>query len=400
MLEAEALFVAGAVVAALGRLEPLHRQGDTAATLALARRRHTLGDYDGAQQAAATMPLHAHAALIGARAALMLGRHNTALRFAEPFLTGAAPVPEPAVAGALAVVVSTILARLGEHQRLRHLAESLLGAGDLPDDMMPTTARVAWTAGLAEQAWNRFGGEGNPWMTVARLELATLAGNSALASGLLKRAGPLGAPARTPLQLIKGERDDSPGATEAFGNQHLLHVWRTHPHRWQPWIEAAQQTPAHVEVYDLAAGELPDEQAIPRAMMDDGSLSTVLAPIPVAPRPVRGNGVWVDERLCTGIGIGHDWPAKERHVVAEHAVLAPKEQAAVWVVGVDAALAHASEGRGMVVVAPPGDPFWAGPLPERAWPAMRVVRADSRDGWTGAGQRVVDATNQLLGAVV
>ena len=73
-------------------------------------------------------------------------------------------------------------------------------------------------------------------------------------------------------------------------------------------------------------------------------------------------------------------------------------EAAVQVLGADDALACVQAGRALVVVAPPGDPFWAGPLPERIWPSIRIVRADPQAGWSGAGARVVAAAEDLLRA--
>ena len=86
VLEAEALFAAGAFAAGFARLETLHAQGNAAASLALARRRLQMGDHEGAIGAANVLPLHAHAALIGARAALASNRTTHAWRLVEPFL--------------------------------------------------------------------------------------------------------------------------------------------------------------------------------------------------------------------------------------------------------------------------------------------------------------------------
>ncbi len=396
LLEAEALGAAGAIVASLTRLEGLLRQGSVPAAVSLARRRHMLGDHIGAQHVAATLPMHAHAALTGARAALVAGHTEAALRFIEPFLSGAAPIPEPAVAGTFAVVAASVLARALEFPRLKHFVSGLLAAPDLAEDMMPTTARAAWTAGLAEHAWNRFNNESNPWMNVARLELATLAGNAKLASQLLTRAGPLGIPAKAALLLLNG-RDATADreAAQIFEGDGTLHVWRTHPHRWQPWIEAVSRTSANIEIYDLSRKEIPDEQAIPRGVLDDSSLIELMDPVPVDARPIKGSGVWIDKPLCRGVGIGHDWPEEETSSLTADLPLVSRRKAAVQIMGADAALAHAHEGRATVVVAPPGDPFWAGPFPELAWPAMHVIRADSRQGWTGAGERAAKAVKAL-----
>ena len=65
------------------------------------------------------------------------------------------------------------------------------------------------------------------------------------------------------------------------------------------------------------------------------------------------------------------------------------------VAGEDFALRTAPAGAPTIVVAPPGDPFWNGELPARAWPAMRIVRIDSRRGWEGVGRRVAELAHEL-----
>ncbi len=396
LLEAEALLAAGAIRAGLERLDALHHEGEPAASLALARRRHMLGDHAGAERAAAALPMHVQTAVIGARAALINGRAAAAFRFIEPFLGGMAPLPEPSVAGAVAVVAASILARRGQFAQLQGFARGLLDALDLPEDMMPAAARVAWTAGLSAQAWDRFGAEDNPWMAAARLELAVLAGDAALASRLMQRAGPLGAPAAAALRLLSGVvREDMPDDA-VFREGVSVHVWRTHPHRWQPWIEGSQRTPAEVAVFDLAGNALPDSRTIPQVVLDDGALLDMLPPVS-APRRGGGAGLWIAPLLCRGFGIGHDWPEEETQAIRASTPLAAcRKDAAVWVLGADEALANAHLGRSIVVVAPPGDPFWAGPLPERVWSGLRVVRADARAGWRGAGARVAEAARSLL----
>ena len=409
-LEAEALFRAGAVVAGLERLEALHARGDPAGSLALVRRRVQFGDQAGAVQAALALPWHAHAALAGARAALTTHRFDVAFRLVDPFLQGIAHVPEPATAGAVAMVAASILARIGDGRRLRDFVDRLLGAGDLPEDMMPAVARTAWVGGRAREAWNRFGMVNDPWCTAARLELAILAGNLPLAEHLAKRAGPLAAPSAPAVRLLRGHSEvgkaESAGdlflaadAEKVFGEGCTVHVWRTHPHRWQPWIEAALRTPADVTLCDLAAGRLPDVHVLPAAVFDDGALVDMLAPVPVPVAAPKGAGVEIGSTLCRGIGIGHDWPDKETEVARGALPDVPAHaEAAVRVLGADDALACVHTGRALVVVAPPGDPFWAGPLPERIWPAIRIVRADAQTGWHGGGARVVSTAQSLLRA--
>ena len=410
-LEAEALFAAGAVVAGLRSLEALHGRGDPVGALALARRRHQLGDHVGAVQAALALPWHAPAAMTGARAALTAGRLDLAFRFVDPFLQGVAPVPEPSVAGAVAVTTASILARTGEHARLGSFVDRLLNTGDLPEDMMPAMARAAWIGGRGRVAWSRFKIMESPWTAAARLELATLAGNLDLATQLLERAGPLGAPSEPAVRLLAGGPGAAGGAEaaadlrltdnarEVFAEGRTVHVWRTHPYRWQPWIEAALRTPADVVVCDLAAGRLPELDSLPWAVLDDGALVDALAPIPVPAAAPAGRGVRIGSKLCRGVGVGHDWPEEETEAVRRALPLADAdEEAAVQVLGSEDGLARVSQGRPLVVIAPPGDPFWAGPLPERIWPSLRVVRADPRSGWDGAGARVVAAAEALLGA--
>ena len=406
-IEAEALFSVGAVVTGLERLEDLHRQGEPAATLALARRRHQLGDHPGAVRVAKTMPWHAHAALTGARSALMANRPGIALQLVEPYLEGCASVPEPAVAGAFATTTAAILARFGEHSQLRRFVDRLLPAGDLAEDMMPAVARAAWIGGRAREAWHRFDVAHSPWCLAARLELAILAGDAGLAAQLLSRADPLGVGSRLAVRLLQGQPDtrvDDDGdrrltdsARQVFAAGRTVHVWRTHPHRWQSWIEAALLTPAHVVVCDLAAKQLPDSAAVPWAVLDDGALIEELAPIAVQGARLRGVGVHVGGDLCRGVGIGHEWPSREDEFMRGSLPLADGK-AAVEVLNAEQALTKVGHGRPLVVIAPPGDPFWAGPIPERLWQSVRVVRADAHRGWAGAGRRVVEAAQELQGS--
>ena len=254
LLEAEALIEAGGIVAGLQRLEPLHVAGDPAATAAFARHRHRLGDHRGAEAAARALPMHTATALVGARAALVRDNPASAFAFLEPFLTGSAPLPDSMAAGAVAVLAASSMVRGGLDRRLKRFAERLVNAPSLPDEMMPTVARVAWIAGMAATAWERFSGDA-PWMAAARLELAVLAGDAELAARLTASAGPMGAPSAASVMLLRGG-DGGPSqsglAERAFASGATVHVWRTHPHRWQPWIDAALRTEAEVGVFDLA----------------------------------------------------------------------------------------------------------------------------------------------------
>lgn len=397
LLEAEALIAAGAIVAGLDHLRELSAAGSVPATLALARRQHALGDHRGAFVSASRLPMHCHATQVAIRALLALHQNAEALRRAEPFLDGGLPIPNAMSAGALAVLAAGALARLGHAARLRRFAQVLLDAPDAPPETAPTVARTAWIGGLARPAWERFGNEENPWSIAGRLELAALAGEPQLIRGLMARAGPLGGPAGDALALI--EAPTGPFA-DRFEEDGTYHIWRTHPSRWQPWIDAAMQGPGRVETYDLAAEELPDRQTIPTLALDDGALVSRVMPVPVPIRQLPGQGVWIDGSLCAGIGIGHDWPDEEQEQLAAAVSPAPPQDAAVWVTGAERAMALARYGRPTVVLAPPGDPFWAGPLPQRAWPAFRIVRASPQGGWTGAAERVAQEVHELLGAAV
>ena len=403
LAEAEALVMAGAVASGLNRLLDMHRAMYATATVALARHRHRFGDHTGAVDAAMTMPGHAQAAILCAKAALMENRAASAIRSIEPFLSGVAPVPDAMVAGALATLAASALARMGRREELERLASGLLGAGDLDDEIKPAVARVAWTAGRAREAWSRFKPDQDPWSAVARLELALLAGEVELATRLSGQAGPLGVPSLPALNLLKGGKPQGETVVKVLADGRRTHVWRTHPTRWAPWIDAAKATGAKIELYDLAAGNLPDESELPEVAMDDSALLELVEPRPV---PVRrapeGVGVWVEPRLCAGFGIGHDWPRAEDQALAAglgDARAKSPDRAAVLVLSAETALAVAASGRPALAVAPPGDPFWAGPLPERAWPAMLALRADPSRGWAGAGERAARAALDLAADV-
>ena len=393
LLEAEALVAAGAMAAGLRYLARLSNGGHVPATVALARRRHALGDHRGAAAVAGRLPMHAHACLVAARALMALQQPAECMRRIEPFLAGGAPIPDAMTAGAFSAIAASGLARLGQTDKLRGFGKHLLTCPDPPSEATPSLARTAWTAGYGREAWDRLSDESDPWMVAGRVELASLAGDASLMRGLMQRAGPLGVTAQGALALIEGIPP-----TNGLDADKSYHVWRTHPSRWQPWIDGAVTSAGEVSVWDLAAGNLPDDESIPHGILDDSALVTTVDPVPVPARDPQGEGVWLDRPLCAGIGVGHDFPNEEREALERLVSASSPGDAAVWVTGVDRALAHAAEGRRTVVIAPPGDPFWAGPLPERAWPAFRVVRADPHAGWQGAAERVATVATELAGA--
>ncbi|MCY4305553.1 MAG: hypothetical protein OXC62_12385 [Aestuariivita sp.] len=403
LAEAEALMGVGAITAALERLEDMHRAIYPAATVALARHRHRLGDHLGAEDAAMTLSGNVHAAITGAKAAMIERRAGSAIRLLEPFLCGAASLPDPMIAGALSIIAASALARLGQRKELENLSAGLLGAFDLDPEMMPAAARVAWTAGHAAEAWERFEPELGQWSVAARIELALLSGNVALAAQMKEQAGSLAEMSRHTIRLVNGDECDEKEGQKVLSEGKHIHLWRTHAQRWQPWIEAAKASGAKIEVFDLSIRNLPNPTNLPEIALDDSALLNLVNPSPVSVRK-KGtgcSGIWVHKPLCAGVGIGHDWSSTEESALTKNLSDANQqakspETAAVWIVNAEIALATASLGRPSVVLAPPGDPFWAGPLPERAWPALRVLRADPRHGWTGFGKKVAEVALTLL----
>ena len=283
--------------------------------------------------------MHAQAALVGARAALARNRLLPALRFLEPFLHGAAPLPEPMLAGAMAVIAASILGA-GPRGTAEELcgrpadgAESIGGHG-------ADGGSGAWAGGLADRAWRRFAAD-SPWLVAARAELAVLAGESRLAMRLMQQAGKYASPSAPALSLLRGEFGTTPGAEgtrHMFGAGVKVHIWRTHPYRWRPWLDAALQTDADVAVFDLAAGLLPEAQSIPDVVLDDGSLAELLPQVQFLWNTAKATGFGSANGSAAGIGIGHDWPEDETAVALDAVRRATSAaSAAVMVCSADAA---------------------------------------------------------------
>ncbi len=409
VLYAEALTSSGALMAGLEYLEQGHAKGMPEATVLLCRRLYLLGDYENSERVAAELPMHAYAAVQGAQAALMNHRPKSSLRFLLPFLKGAAPLPDHPTAARVALMAAISLANLEQYEQLQQFASNLFASSDLPPEFFPVLARVFWLAGMSRDAWNLYEpkGEGQQeqdaqWMPAARMELAILFGDSTLARRYLQMAGNTGEVNLLSLKMLEGNPLDDPEDPEGlFRAGSALHVWRSHPYRWQPWIDAALATAADVQVYDLARGVRPDIHVIPDMVVDDSLLPTLLHPVAAQVLPVRGEGVWIEEPLCCGAGVGFDWPDSETAKISKHVPLAKsKESAAIVVAAADSLLAYERclAGLRSVVIAPPGEPFWSGPLPERVWPAVTVIGSEQdRDLiWAGAGDRVVQTIRDIL----
>ena len=399
LVEAESLLAGGAIRAGLEVLGDAHRRGFAPAGVALARRLHQLGHHRGAIEVAAELPLHAHPALVRARSAMAIERPREALRALAPLLEGAAPLPDAQMAGACAVVGAAALARGGFADRLRAFARTLLEAGDLDDALLPYVARVAWTAGAAAAFWDRLGEATSPGAQAARLELAVLAGDGDRAAACLAAAGAAGAPSVPSVSILRGTLDLDPAAAPLLADPETrVHVWRTADDtQFDPWVRAIERLAADVSVYRLADGPVPDPDDVASMVLEASNLLTVVAPERRAPASrAAGWSVHVCEPLCQGIALGLDWPDDERRILTAGVGAEAAFEEAARVVGPPRpALRAHRRGASCVVVAPPGDPFWNGVLPERVFARLKVVRANPHTGWAGGGRAALDALDAL-----
>lgn len=389
MLEACTLLNAGAIVAGLRRLDVLSANAEAAATIAIVRQRHQLGDHARAVEAARRLPGHAPTALVGARSALALDDAALAFDFIEPWLETEREAGDPATSAAIAVTTAALLAKAERHDRLKKFATRFLDTGDLDETMLPGVARCAWTAGLGSEAWKRLSGHGTPWAKAALAELALLAGDVATAKTLSEECEGLSGPIRPGIALLSATAPPRGGQTILKAGM-KVHLWCTDANRWQPWIEAAVRTDAEVTVCDLAKNRIPKEDTKADAVIDDAALLSMIDPILTREKPRRAGPAWIGAELCEGIGIGHDWGEERTHKVREALETTDRrEEAAVRIMSARDALNDADKETPTIVIAPPGDPFWAGPFPERVWPAMHVVRATPNGGWRGAAKTVI-----------
>lgn len=396
LLEAECLISAGAVKAGLNLLKELHEANDPNGTLLLARRHFMMGDYRTAELVAQSLPLHAHAILTVARAAVLAKRPNAAIQALQPLLDGTEAIPDSSMAGSIILMAAACMVKGRSFQRLAVTAKRLLYHPELPQEMYPASARVAWMGGLASSAWTRFNEEKNPWAAAARLELALLSGDIDLARQYRGLAGTYGTPSSEALRLLEGKLFEE-GSDNVFGQGYKAHIWRTHPTRWQPWIDAVRARNEDTSVFYLATGELPDVEDLPKIIADDASLINMISPQVVElRRPDKGRGLWIDQPPVDTVAIGHEWPEEEMAAAREGTSSAEsRESAMVVATGIEPALGRANQGLPTIAVAEPGDPFWLGPIPELVWKSLRVVRPDPEKGWQGAGERVAALCREL-----
>ena len=391
LVEAESLLAGGAIRAGLEVLDDAHRRGFAPAGIALSRRLHQLGHHRRAIEVASDLPLHAPAALVRARSAMAIERPREALRALAPLLEGAAPLPDAQIAGACAVVGASALARGGFANRLRAFARSLLLAGDLDETFLPYVARVAWSAGEAAAFWDRLGEATSPMAQAARLELAVLAGDGERAAACLEAAGAAGAPSVPAVAMLRGTLAIDPAAAPMLDDPGTrIHVWRTVDDlQFDPWVRAVERSAGR------RLGLPPRGRAGPgpRRRRIDGAGG-------VEPPHRRRPGAPGARLSC------------RRHVRARLRLPLPRSRAGAGLAGGRApdsgrrgresgsvrgggmrsrpagtCASRPPPGASCVVVAPPGDPFWNGVLPQRVFARMEVVRADPRTGWAGAVRR-------------
>ena len=400
-LEAETLIAAGSLVAGLERLRRLHNRGLVSASLSLTRRLHMLGDFKGAVTMALSIPWHAHIVILGTRAAIMDKDYRNARKLIEPLLLGIVPVPDTENAAGLMLVTASLLVQTGEYERLQAFMRSVLMSMDLPDALLPAVARSAWMAGFGQQAWDKLSQQKGEFSAAACAELATLVGNVEIAQKWTKAAGFASAPLMPALKMLTGEVlsdiQAKSDANQIFKKGNEIHIWRTHPYRWEPWIRTAQATKAKIKVYDLSRADVPDLKAQPTVTMDDSALVEILVPEPLPTQARGGQSVWVAENLCRGFSVPLDWPSAETDLIFSMLERAPSQDQATLVVAsaMDGA-ALATAGRPVVVIAPPGDPFWNGPLPKVAWPGMNIIKPHPEQGWKGAGMQVIGVAKELF----
>lgn len=403
VMHAEALMSSGAFVAMIRNLDFFHQQGIPEATFCLATKLYLLGDYESCKNVAMHMPMHANTILIGARAAVVMKSYQDALEMITPFMTGAAPVEEGNLVGSFALVAANCLVGLGHREHLLEFSESLLDAIDLREEMSPMVARIAWLANNAQKAWDLYNDvDENIWSSIARMELALIAGNVKDAEILAAKNKNYGTLVTPLIRFLQGHvgpsstdvsnivrQDDNPFAQEGA----LIHIWRTTPNRCQPWINAALAQKANVEIYDLTNRDLPKVDVIPDKVVLDVNLIDYMEPISFDEVNLKGKGIWIEDSLCSKVALDCDWPETETDTFKESVEMASdSSSAAVIIASAEKAIEFAMQGRPTVAISIPGDQFWISPSPEKLWKAMRMVNPEpeQENVWEGAGENVLE----------
>ena len=397
---AEALLVAGGIRAGVEALAELHGEGFAPATLSLARRLHQLGDHGGAMRVAAALPEHALGAIARAQAALKCERPAQALAALEPFLGGARVLPE-VHAGAAAVLAAQALAALGHVRALERFADAMLAAPDLSPTLLAPASRVGWLRGRGAEVWTRLEQlpADDPWANAARVELSLLAGDAERASHFLARPASCAPHVTDSVAHLTGTFAGHEALARQLADpERSIHLWRTAGARYAGWVDAASEAGARVSVFDLGAGVLPAPDDVPDLTLDDAVLVGLLPPRPVALAAPAALPVHVHRWPCRGVGAGLDVEGPALARALSVAVCERAADAGVWVAPGDAALALAARGRPVVAFAVPGDPYWLGPLPERAFSGLAVVRPHPVHGWRDAPREVEAALARLLDA--
>ena len=399
--EAEALLAAGAIQSGLECLQTLHRNAYAPATLALARRTLQLGDEANASRIAAHLPRHVHAMMVRVRADLAIGHTADAMLGLEPFLEGTLPTT-PGTAAGIAALSAAVLAKGGGKKKLVAFARELLNAKGLPSTMLPGVARAAWTAGLGAEAWRRMmTSEGDePFAAAARIELALLSGEAVLAEKAAEEAGILGAASGEARELLSGRfKHNEHIAATLRRSDRTVHVWRTAGERYAAWLRRMPELGARIEVCDLKKGKLPKSEEVPDLAIDDGALPALIDPSQVPMKAKAAAPVYIHPKLCQGVALGLDLSAD---VVGGEELgmkrTATPDRAGIVVAPADEALELGAAGKACVAIAIPGDPYWMGPLPERSFGSLRVLRAHRVDGWKNAAKELGSALQALLGA--
>ena len=397
-LEAECFLRIGAIVAGINILNNLHAAGAPFGTLALTRQLFALGDFGNCERVAKSMRDHISVAIIGARCAIENKRFNTAMEIIEPYLGGIGEFQDTMAAGSLAVMAAHALAEMGRYPQLARFAGNLISTPDMPPQLMPAIAKIAWLGGFRDEAWKIFEGLDLEWASSAKVELSILEGDFDKAVTHQRNSAKRGTPSLSGMVFIAPSslKGDEKVYKETFAEGQKVHIWRTAGDRWSPWIEAVKQSPADVSVYSLPEKNIPEESDIPYLGLDDASLFAIVKPIVVEEKLPENASVFMDYILCRGAGVGFDWPPGERKIIEESLDLVSPDQAGIYILrGNSSCFSRLMSGLPTIIIAPPGDPFWAGPIPNGIWKNCYLIRADNEKGWENGSEKVLNAVKDI-----